>query len=434
MLAGALLAPAGAYAGSAAVVNATPDIPGDPFYVGEFDAYRGEANDVTVEQAQDGSVVFTDRAATIDAGDGCQPTDDPHRVTCDVPPLVADDPLEARDVEINAGDGDDSVRLGTGIEGYPIDGGGGDDHITGGPEGDLVFGGPGNDLLAGGLGWDVLAAGEGADILNGGSGSDVLDGGTGGDRLEGGSGADEIDGAEGSDALLGGPGQDVLTPGPGSNGISGGPGQDALVYGTTRVHPRPPVVSFDDRANDGVHRRDNASSDLETGITVANAVVGFYHGRYIVGSPATLPGNVVVPYVSAYPMNSRVVAGAVAPLPTAARVGKVGATLSHGNFFVEPQPHSTRLASVETEGGNFHRCRRTQAYKVRRLDTKALGPVHIKAKFASARMDNASARFIDRCDGTLVRSLHGTVHVQAPRGGSVTLRSGQTYLARRGNR
>jgi uncharacterized delta-60 repeat protein len=97
-------------------------------------------------------------------------------------------------VLINAGDGDDTVLIASGIN-VPTEthGGKGNDNLTGGGHGDILFGEEGNDTL--------LARG-GDDILVGGNGNDYLDGGSGRDLLIGGWGQDTIFGDAGEDILI----------------------------------------------------------------------------------------------------------------------------------------------------------------------------------------------------------------------------------------
>jgi uncharacterized delta-60 repeat protein len=97
-------------------------------------------------------------------------------------------------VKINAGDGDDTVLIASGIN-VPTEtrGGNGNDNLTGGGHGDILFGEEGNDTL--------LARG-GDDILVGGNGDDYLDGGSGRDLLIGGCGQDTIFGDAGEDILI----------------------------------------------------------------------------------------------------------------------------------------------------------------------------------------------------------------------------------------
>ena len=80
---------------------------------------------------------------------------------------------------INAGDGNDFVRIDHEIK-LPVE----------------IYGGAGNDMLLGGGGDDILVGGDGNDILMGRAGSDLMIGGNGKDMIFGGQGGDlEVGGA-----------------------------------------------------------------------------------------------------------------------------------------------------------------------------------------------------------------------------------------------
>jgi hypothetical protein len=112
-------------------------------------------------------------------------------------------------IDVNAGNGDDTVRVDEANGAFTI------------PM--AIDGGNGNDNLTGGSGDDTLVGGNGDDILNGGAGTDTL---------EGGNGNDTIDGNKGNDPELGGNGDDtfVWNPGEGSDTIEGQNGSDTLLF------------------------------------------------------------------------------------------------------------------------------------------------------------------------------------------------------------
>jgi hypothetical protein len=95
-----------------------------------------------------------------------------------------------------------------------------------------VLAGDGNDAIGVGAGIDrpIELYGEGGnDTLLGGSGNDLLDGGAGDDYLDGGNGDDRLDGGAGFlDVLLGGNGNDVLSDPDGVARASGDNGNDAI--------------------------------------------------------------------------------------------------------------------------------------------------------------------------------------------------------------
>jgi Ca2+-binding RTX toxin-like protein len=77
-------------------------------------------------------------------------------------------------VQVLAGKGDDTVKLGSGAPGVYIDGGDGKDNIVGGKRNDSLVGGAGNDTIVGGLGDDQITGGAGVDVLMGGGGQDNI--------------------------------------------------------------------------------------------------------------------------------------------------------------------------------------------------------------------------------------------------------------------
>src|SRR5690349_9102578 len=72
------------------------------------------------------------------------------------------------EIDVNAGAGNDKIRL-TGLD-VPanVDAGAGNDQVFAGAEDDVITGGDGNDHLRGGAGDDDLAGGNGNDTLLGG--------------------------------------------------------------------------------------------------------------------------------------------------------------------------------------------------------------------------------------------------------------------------
>ncbi len=118
-------------------------------------------------------------------------------------------------VEINAGNGDDTVtvmaavthdvtingELGEDV----LTGGSGNDQLNGGDDDDTLDGGTGNDMLFGNAGLDTLIGGLGGDILNGGVGADTITAGAGNDTVQvAGNEAefDSIDGGADTDQIL----------------------------------------------------------------------------------------------------------------------------------------------------------------------------------------------------------------------------------------
>lgn len=137
----------------------------------------------------------------------------------------------AKDVTVNAGDGDDIVIGGAGKD--TIDGDAGNDLIFGYRGSDTIRGGAGNDTLYGDdLGFNGIS---GNDVIQGGTGNDTLYGGAGTDRLEGGDDNDVLYGGRGGDNLFGEAGDDTLYgDDPGTSGndkLDGGAGNDTIFAG-----------------------------------------------------------------------------------------------------------------------------------------------------------------------------------------------------------
>jgi hypothetical protein len=215
-----------------------------------------EPNRLTVEATPVG-VIVRDSFAALVAFAPC--TQDADHVLC---------PGETADVRVEAGDGNDTVRV-VGTVGADVSGGAGDDDLSGTPALDVLRGGPGRDGIDGGGGDDYLLDEDGsnpvADGFTGGAGRDrVLYTGrdTGvrvdlhrgeapdGDRLaaiedvEGGTGDDVLVGDGRENFLFGGPGRDRLVGNAGDDELSGGMGVDSLSGGAGDDR----IGSFDERS------------------------------------------------------------------------------------------------------------------------------------------------------------------------------------------
>jgi Ca2+-binding RTX toxin-like protein len=128
----------------------------------------------------------------------------------------------AERIEIDAGGGNDLVRLtNAGLRAY----------VFGGDGDDTIHGSALNDTLSGGAGRNRLFGGDGNDRLNGSSGRDFLFGEAGDDRLYGNGGNDELDGGGNIDRLFGGIGDDLLIGGSGNDKLYGEAGNDTLFGG-----------------------------------------------------------------------------------------------------------------------------------------------------------------------------------------------------------
>jgi Ca2+-binding RTX toxin-like protein len=122
------------------------------------------------------------------------------------------DPAKIRRVRVDAGAGDDDVKMSDVSFGarelHPtlisenlpatILGGTGNDTLYGSDTADSISGGSGNDLIAGGQGDDSLDGDGNSDTIAGGLGVDVMHGGAGGDRFIG-TQEDHVFGGDGID-------------------------------------------------------------------------------------------------------------------------------------------------------------------------------------------------------------------------------------------
>lgn len=208
-------------------------------------ARSGAANEIQVTTSGV-NLVVTDVRDALTAGTGCTQVTN-RSVHCSLSGLSR--------VRIDAGDGDDIVRMSAG----PLD-----STIDGGPGNDTLYGSTGTDSLIGRDGNDVLHGNGDSDWLVGGEGDDGLDGGPGDDRLIGDGGDDRMTGGVGNDVLFGGPGDDwsfaAASP-DGADVFFGDEGTDAVRYGERNADVR---VSLDGVADDGAPREgDNAKPDVE---------------------------------------------------------------------------------------------------------------------------------------------------------------------------
>jgi hypothetical protein len=107
------------------------------------------------------------------------------------------------EVVVNAGGGDDTIRLDKLDIPVAVDAGAGNDRVWGGNGDDVIAGGDGNDRIFGRNGDDALDGGNGDDFLSGDVGDDDMVGGPGRDKLVGGIGNDSTD-SDTNDVVLGG--------------------------------------------------------------------------------------------------------------------------------------------------------------------------------------------------------------------------------------
>ncbi len=153
-------------------------------------------------QVQGGTLQITGDAASDKLSLGASPTD-LNTLVVDVGEDGTTDFAFNRStfsaIDVEAGGGNDEVRVVGGVDIGPvtINGGAGDDTIIGGSEADVLLGGPGNDTVDGDRGNDTVDLGPGADrfLWDPGEGSDTVEGGGGNDVLEfhGSNAAEHID-------------------------------------------------------------------------------------------------------------------------------------------------------------------------------------------------------------------------------------------------
>jgi Ca2+-binding RTX toxin-like protein len=201
----------------------------------------GEANVVTVDPGpvdpatQSRTWLLTETGAPLVVGDGCTSVD-ADTASCNEP-LRGD--CSDLVVELSLGDGDDQADGSTGqpcdLFRLEIDGGEGSDTLSGaGYENSAaVFGGSGDDVLTG----DGLFGGDGDDVITGVDWENYLDGGAGADTIQGEgiedlifgrSGADEVVAYAGFDWVWGGGGRDRIFAGPEDDVVRGGGGSDEI--------------------------------------------------------------------------------------------------------------------------------------------------------------------------------------------------------------
>ena len=206
-----------------------------------FDAvhYNGEANSVTVDRAEDGTITVSGPDTDADG---------------DV--LISIEAVYGTAVSGYVG-GDDSNNILNGSEGADLiegfggddtlNGRGGDDTLDGGADADALDGGGGNDtatytnsdaavtvnLSATGAQSGGHAQGDtlvNIENLTGSAFDDTLTGNNSPNVIRGGDGNDELYGKEGNDELYGMAGDDLLHGGPDADKLDGGDGVDTADY------------------------------------------------------------------------------------------------------------------------------------------------------------------------------------------------------------
>jgi Ca2+-binding RTX toxin-like protein len=370
------------------------------------------------------------------------------------------------DDAVDGGGGDDNLGGDGGNDG--VDGGTGNDRVGGGTGDDSLNGASGDDSVDGGPGADSMHGGDGVDLadyssrtqgvavqlddvpgdgevgendnvdadvenVNGGSGPDTLIGSGAGNALDGGGGEDYSDGGPGADTLTGGDAGDVLrTRGSGDpDTINCGPGPDFVVAKASDV-----IGSDCDRADRGVNqkprRRDSAVVTPVTG-SLQMSPTGIVRR-------VPLQDKVVLPLSSIVDTASGKVT--VASAPTASKTQTV--SLRDGVFDITQSAARVAVMQFALVGGDFSACptaagRRASAAAgtksstktVRRLWASGKGQFRTKGRTAAATIRGTNWETIDRCDGTLIRVLKGSVAVRdAVKKRTVVVKAGDSYLAK----
>lgn len=138
--------------------------------------------------------------------------------------------------------GNDNIRIDANVtQPITVDAGDGNDRVRAGSGYTRLFGGPGNDVLHLGSGLGYAEGNDGDDMIFGGSGDNVIYGNNGNDRLYAGTGPKSktsyLDGGNGNDRLYAGNGHTVLHGGADNDRLIGhdrstfytGSGRDAVV-------------------------------------------------------------------------------------------------------------------------------------------------------------------------------------------------------------
>ena len=189
------------------------------------------------------------------------------------------DPTTYGSLNIDAGAGDDDVRIDANVTMKAV--------VEGGLGDDLIYGGSGDDNLSGGEGNDTVAGGNGSDKVRGAAGDDFLNGNAGNDKLWGHDGHDTLFGGDHDDLLRGGDGDDVLKGEAGFDTVLGHAGNDDLMGmdddDLLRGHGGNDRL-FDGRGNDAL---DGGDGDDELQASAGtNVLVGGYGSDTFAGPSA----------------------------------------------------------------------------------------------------------------------------------------------------
>jgi hypothetical protein len=118
-------------------------------------------------------------------------------------------------------------------------------------------------------------------------------------------------------------------------------------------------------------------------------------------------------------------------------------TLDHGAFDITQTTAKLAVTQFALQGGDFSTCptagrkaaaaASTQSTRVvRQLWASGKGKFRTKGRTAAATVRGTRWQTIDRCDGTLIRVLKGSVSVRdVVKKKTIVVKAGKSYLAKR---
>jgi Ca2+-binding RTX toxin-like protein len=361
-----------------------------------------------------------------------------------------------------------------------VTGGTADDQISGSAAAETLNGGPGADTLGGGGGVDDLEGGDGDDTMDGGPGADLIAGGSGvdgasylangfqpitvaldaqpgdGEPFEGdnvqpdvenvatGEGSDTLSGSDGANTMAAGGGEDYADGGAGPDVMQMGAGIDVVrardgVADTVDCGPSSDfaIVDPSDIVAPSCERLDKGSSKARFRQLLQLRPLKGGEAFGLKGMHRTVPLRDVI----GVPLGgTKLDATAGSVRLTAARGGGGGGTFSgdfsEGAFLVKQPRSGGGLTELTLTGGaTLSKCPSGSHAVQRRLFGRAHGRFRSRGRFSTATVRGTEWTVADRCDGTLTTVKKGSVRVRdLVRKRTVTLKSGRSYLARRGNR
>jgi hypothetical protein len=117
--------------------------------------------------------------------------------------------------------------------------------------------------------------------------------------------------------------------------------------------------------------------------------------------------------------------------------GRMGVTSANGaadfyrGAFVIREPEKQHVTQLFLAGGHPGACTSGSHAEIRQLWGDGKGNFQTRGRYAAATVEGTQWLTVDRCDGTLVRVVHGVVRVRDFRlRRTVVVRAGQSYLAR----